>query len=98
MRAPTLTTAAVDHLDGRPLVLRASPRHGCCGGRASVPVAEVGPPDDPARYHRIETGDAVCYLDPELGSQVGSWRVDAVGVGRWRRLHLDGSQGIAPPG
>jgi hypothetical protein len=94
---PTLTPAAVEHLAGRPLVLRASPRHGCCGGHALVPVAEPGPPADPLRYHRVEDGPVVCFVDPALGTElVASWHVDVVGFGRWRRLYLDGAEGTDP--
>jgi hypothetical protein len=97
VRAPTLTAAAVEHLAGRPLVLRASPRHGCCGGHALVPVAEVGPPADPDRYHRIEDGPVDCLVDPALDTElVGDWRVDAVGLGPWRRLYLDGAESPDP--
>jgi len=93
---PTLTSAAVEYLAGRPLVLRASPRHGCCGGHAFVPVAEVGPPKEPDRYDLVETGSVTCFIDPSLDSQPDTWRVDAVGFGRWRRLHLDDAYGIDP--
>jgi hypothetical protein len=96
MRVPTLTAAAVDHLDGRPLVLRASPRHGCCGGHAAVPVAEVGPPRDPTGYRRVEDGPLTCFVDADLGADPGSWTVDAAGIGRWRRLQLVGAEGLDP--
>jgi hypothetical protein len=96
MRAPTLTSAAVDHLGGRPLVLRVSPRHGCCGGHAGVPVAEVGPPRDPARYRQLDDGAVPCFVDPDLGVDPGEWTVDAAGIGRWRRLLLLGAEGLDP--
>jgi hypothetical protein len=96
MPAPAVTNGAIDHLAGRPLVLRASPRHGCCGGHALVPVAEVGPPREPARYRLVEDGPVRCFVDPRLGSQPAGWRVDAVGFGRWRRLHLEGAHSLAP--
>jgi hypothetical protein len=95
--APTLSPAAVEHLAGRPLVLRASPRHGCCGGHALVPVAEAGPPTDPDRYRRVEDGPVVCFVDPALDPELlAGWYVDAVGFGRWRRLYLDGAAGTDP--
>jgi hypothetical protein len=98
MQPPTLTPAAVEHLAGRPLVLRASPRHGCCGGHALVPVAEVGPPAEPERYQLLDDGPVACFVDPQLGAQASRWGVDAVGIGRWRRLHLDGARGVDPHG
>jgi|AntDeeMinimDraft_6_1070357.scaffolds.fasta_scaffold51107_2 hypothetical protein len=35
---------------GGSMMLRASTRHGCCGGSALVPVVDLGEPDDPAGY------------------------------------------------
>ncbi len=96
MGSPTLTQAAVDHLAGRSLVLRVSPRHGCCGGQALLPVAEVGPPARPADYHTLQAGEVTCFVDPRLTDAVAGWTVDTIGIGRWRRLHLDGAQGIDP--
>jgi hypothetical protein len=96
MRMPEVSDAARDHLAGRPLVVRASPRHGCCGGRALVPVAEIGPPTDPDRYQLLDDGPVTCFVDPRLDTQPDAWRVELVGFGRWRRLHLTDSQGIDP--
>ena len=96
MPGPRISDAVTAHLDGRPLVLRASPRHGCCGGRALVPVAEVGPPADPHVYRRLDAGPVPCFIDPRLGDQADDLGVELVGFGRWRRLHLTDSQGIDP--
>jgi hypothetical protein len=97
MRSPAMTPAAVELLDGRPLVLRASPRNGCCGGRAVIPVAEIGPPTPPDGYTITDDGPVRCFLAPELaGQQIERWTVDAVGFRRWRRLHLDGTEAIDP--
>jgi hypothetical protein len=94
---PGLTTAASRHLAGRGVVVRVGVRHGCCGGRALLPLAEVGPPDDPGRYVRRTGGGITWYLDPRLGDDVRGWTVDVVGFGRWRRLHLDGAEGLGGP-
>lgn len=96
MRGPRITDDAVAHLAGRPLVLRASPRHGCCGGRALVPVAEIGPPADPAAYRRVETGPVPCFIDRRLDDQADGFGVELVGFGRWRRLQLVDAHGIDP--
>jgi hypothetical protein len=95
---PEISDAVVEHLGGRPLVLRATPRHGCCGGRALVPVAEPGPPSDPAAYLRTEVGPVTCFVDPRLDDERHAWRVELVGFGRWRRLQLEGAHGIDPEG
>ncbi len=96
MRTPRLTPAAVEYLDGRPLLLRGSTRHGCCGGRVVLPVAEVGPPDDPDGYRRSVRGDVNWFVDPQLGDDLGGWTIDAHGIGRWKRLLIDGTQGVDP--
>lgn len=96
MRGPEVSDEAAEHLAGRPLVLRVSPRHGCCGGHALLPVAEVGPPADPDDYHRVDGGPVTCFIDPRLGTQPDGWRVDVAGFGRWRRLQLEGATGIDP--
>jgi hypothetical protein len=91
---PRVTAAAIEHLGGRPLVVRASPRHGCCGGRALVPVADVGPPAEPTRYTVLDAPGVRCYVDPRLVGDVAAWTIDAVGIGPWRRLYLDGATGL----
>jgi hypothetical protein len=92
MALPTLSPAAFAHLDGRPVVLRGSPRHGCCGGSAVLPVAEIGPPRQPERYLQRHDGDVTWFVEPSLAELAGRWTVDAVGFGRWRRLLLDGAE------
>jgi hypothetical protein len=93
---PTVTAAAVEHLAGRPLVLRLSPRHGCCGGHALVPVAEVGPPSGSDGYRQLDEGEVVCFVDRRLRAEPATWRVDVAGIGRWRRLQLEGAEGVLP--
>jgi hypothetical protein len=93
---PRLTTAAVDHLAGRPLVLRVTPKHGCCGGHALLPVAEPGPPDDPTGYRSVVVDGVTVRVDPRLGDEIAGWTVDAVGFRRWTRLQLAGAQGLDP--
>ena len=41
-----------DH--GGEVTLRPSPRHGCCGGTAEVPVAEARRPDRPEDYDAVQ--------------------------------------------
>jgi hypothetical protein len=93
---PVLTAAVVDHLAGRPLVLRVSPKHGCCGGHALLPVAEVGPPHDAASYRSIVVDGVTILVDPRLDDEIAAWTVDAVGFRRWRRLQLEGAEGVDP--
>jgi hypothetical protein len=96
MPFPHLTPAAIEHLAGRPLLIRVSPRHGCCGGHALLPVAEVGEPRDPDGYRSEEIGGVSCFIDPQLGEDLGAWTIDAYGIGRWKRLQIDGAEGLDP--
>lgn len=98
---PTITDAARAHLDGRPLVVRTSLRHGCCGGRAVLSVAEPGPPRDPDGYRSVDADGVQVYLDRRLDDPAerwdGPWRVDVDGLWRWRRLVvLDASTPSGP--
>lgn len=93
---PQLTAAAITHLAGRSVTLRPSPRHGCCGGHALLPVAEIGDPDDPTDYVVVDVEEITCFVDPQLQAAVDGWTIDAVGFGRWRRLYLDGTQSLDP--
>ena len=96
MAAPRLTPAAVEYLAGRPLLIRVSPRHGCCGGLALLPVAEVGLPEDPDGYREELTDGVACFVDPQLGDDLRGWTIDAHGIGRWKRLQIDGAEGLDP--
>jgi hypothetical protein len=96
MPGPRLTDAAIAHLHGRPLVLRASPRLGCCGGHALVPVAEIGPPLEVDAYRTTTVAGVTCFVDARLGDELTGWTVDAVGFARWRRLLIEGAEGLDP--
>jgi hypothetical protein len=93
---PSVTAAAIAHLAGRPIVLRSSPRNGCCGGRALLPVAEVGTPADIDHYRRVVAGEVIWFIEPALMPMAGVWTVDVLGIGRWRRLHVDGAEPLDP--
>jgi hypothetical protein len=82
-----LTDGAAAHLAGHPLVVRTSLRNGCCGGSAPVPVAEVGPPADPASYTLQHLDGIEVHVDPRLGS-IDGLVVDVDGLWRWRRLRV----------
>ncbi len=76
---------------GASVTLRASPRHGCCGGTVAVPVAELGAPTNAERYEVIEREGVRVYLEdgllPTPGEPVS---VGLEGFGPWRRLWVSG--------
>jgi hypothetical protein len=83
---PHITESARALLAGRAVHVRASRRHGCCGGSASVPVAEPGTPEDLGGVERLEVAGTAVYVDRRLRGVETSWTIDADGFGRWRRL------------
>ena len=48
------------------LTLRASPRHGCCGGTVFLPVAEAGIPRDSENWASVEHNAIRIYIEPGL--------------------------------
>jgi hypothetical protein len=92
---PHVTTSAGEYLAGRPVHVRSSPRHGCCGGGASVPVAEAGAPETLEGVERFDVAGTVVYVDRGLAGAHGNWTIDVDGFGRWRRLVVIGTE-LAP--
>lgn len=97
-----MTTAAPDvRLDpgaarwaarrGGAITLRPSPRHGCCGGTATLAVAEPRKPDDPADW-LVRTIDGITvYIDPTLADHPDVLTVRAEGFLGWWRLFVEGT-------
>lgn len=83
---PQVTAAARALLAGRPVHVRSSRRHGCCGGAASVPVAEPGLPAALDDVVRFDVSGIEVYVDRGLLGAYGSWTIDTDGFARWRRL------------
>ncbi len=69
--------------------VRLSPRHGCCGGRADIAVAEARAPDNPERYTRLEFDCVTLYINPTLVDQ--GLRVDVEGFLGLRHLFVEGA-------
>ncbi|HSP01244.1 MAG TPA: CC/Se motif family (seleno)protein [Thioalkalivibrio sp.] len=93
MSAVTLSTQARDWLlsRGGEVTLRASPRHGCCGGHAAVPVAEAGVPKAREDYTEQEIDGVRVYLQRGLDS--GPYRIHLEGFLSLRRLTVEGAVG-----
>ncbi len=76
------------------LTVRAAPRHGCCGGTVSVPVAEEGAPRKLADYEVIEQEGIVVYLERALVQRDGEPITLGIdGLGPWRSLWVAGLEG-----
>ena len=88
----SVTPQAQHWLGGRAVTLYASLRHGCCGGHAELPIAEVGAPDDPSGYRVEVVAGVEVFIDERLIDVFTEPVTVAVdGWARWRRLVvLDG--------
>lgn len=80
---------------GGVITLRPSPRHGCCGGTAILPVAEVRQPDQPADWLVTTIDGITVYIDPAMAAHSGALTIRAEGFLRWRRLFVEGA-GLHP--
>lgn len=91
----SITPAARRHVAGRAVVLRASPRHGCCGGTALVPVVETVDDTEsripPGGFDVVEVDGVEVYVDRRLAGTAGDWTIDLDGLLRWRRLIVRGA-------
>ncbi|MDZ7788451.1 MAG: CC/Se motif family (seleno)protein [Halofilum sp. (in: g-proteobacteria)] len=82
---------AVDWIQrhGGAVTLRQSPRHGCCGGTAMLPVAEARTPGKPDEWITRRIEDVTVHIDPELDAQAKSFTIRAEGLRHWRRLFVE---------
>jgi hypothetical protein len=84
--------AAREHIAraGGVVTLRGVRRHGCCGGTAFVPVAEMGPPDGDVGYRSFEVDGVTLFLqsDVEIGRDPLVIGLDE--LWRLRRLRVEG--------
>ncbi len=88
-----ITARARKWLGEQPVTLRGSPRHGCCGGRAVVPVAEARVPDNPSGYRQVACQGVTVYLQPGLLTE--AWTIDVEGLGPWKRLVIEGAESLS---
>ncbi|MGY4878373.1 CC/Se motif family (seleno)protein [Vreelandella aquamarina] len=75
--------------NGGVVTVRLAPRHGCCGGIASLAIAETRAPDVPENYARFDLNDIQVYMDDELVGE--GLRIDCEGWWKLRRLYVDGA-------
>lgn len=93
MSVVSLSAQARDWLltRGGEVMLRASPRHGCCGGHAAVPVAEPGAPKARGDYTEHEIDGVRVYV--QRGLDDGPYRIGLEGFLSLRRLSVEGAVG-----
>jgi hypothetical protein len=82
------------------VTLRASPRHGCCGGTVLLPVVEPGAPEDVERYGAPEDAERWACINVdgvqvfvEAGIEIPQGALIQIGVDRflkWHRLWIEG--------
>ena len=72
------------------LMIRPSPRHGCCGGQALVPVVERGRPRAPEHYHRVAVANVLVYVSRRFPSG-STLHVRMESLLGWKRLFVDGA-------
>lgn len=76
---------------GGAITLRPSPRHGCCGGTAILPVAEARAPDKPEAWLIREIDGVTVYVDPAMVGHPDTLMIRTEGFLRWRRLFVEGT-------
>ena len=86
-----ITSAAAAHINGNGgvVTVRLAPRHGCCGGVASLAIAETRAPDVPADYVSFDLGNIRLFMAHELVGE--GLRIDCEGWWKLRRLYVDGA-------
>ncbi len=75
---------------GGVVTLRLSPRHGCCGGAAGVPVAEPGPPSARGDFTRQDVDGLAVYLPVAL-QRTDTLTIRLDGFLGMKRLFVDGA-------
>jgi hypothetical protein len=73
------------------LMLRTSPRHGCCGGTVILPVLEPGAPPEGQAWPRVEQEGVSIYIEPGVDLPDGA--TIHIGLDRflkWHKLWIEG--------
>jgi hypothetical protein len=78
---------------GGHVLLRRSPRHGCCGGRVFLPVVDLGEPAGANGYVAIERDGITIHMERPL---VFAWRgpltIGLTRLWQWRKLWVEGGE------
>ncbi len=90
----TVDSGAIDWIQrhGGVVTLRQSPRHGCCGGTAMLPVAEARTPEMAQEWIVRDIHGVTVYIDRELDAHAGSLTIRAEGFRHWQRLFVENTR------
>jgi len=66
-----ISSEAAEHIRqrGGVLTLRASPRHGCCGGRVEMPIVELATPESEG-FVREDRGEVTLFVEAPLAESL----------------------------
>lgn len=86
-----IDAGAVDWIQrhGGVVTLRRSPRHGCCGGTALLPVAETRTPATIDDWIKRQIDGVTVYIDRDLAARTEPLTIRAEGFRQWRRLFVE---------
>lgn len=86
-----IDAGAVDWIQrhGGVVTLRHSPRHGCCGGTAMLPVAEARTPATRDDWIVRDIDGVTVYIDRRLEARADPLTIRAEGFREWRRLFVE---------
>lgn len=78
--------------NGGEVMIRLSPRNGCCGGTAWLPVIDLGRPRQAESYKAIHYDGVVVHVDQEIVRSMDTrLRIGVDGMWRWRKLWVEGA-------
>jgi hypothetical protein len=73
------------------LMLRTSPRHGCCGGTVMLPVLEPGAPTGKQDWPKIEHQGLKIYVEPGvILPEEASVHIGLDRFLKWHKLWIEG--------
>lgn len=76
---------------GGHVFIRPSPRHGCCGGKAYVPVVDLGESRASGQYQNLILGDVSVHLHKEV-EFTARLVIGIDGIWKWQKLWIEGTQ------
>lgn len=78
---------------GGHVMVRPSPRNGCCGGMVLLPVVDPGEPRERQSYRQVHQDGITVHIDSSFlqnAAPPGSLTIGLDGFWRWRKLWVAG--------